>query len=151
MMDMEPKLPLHKVVPLFTLPDKHGEAQNLARQRGRQHLLLLMFRGDVDPQAYLHNLAKYNDEWRQLPARGVVVVRSEDAAGVLGPLPFTILIDRSGQAGDRFLPDGAQVGVFALDRYGDLYQQWLGVSVGDLPSAVDIHAWMQAISMQCSI
>lgn len=150
-MGIEPKLPLHKVVPLFTLPDKHGDQQNLAKQRGRDHLLLLLLRDDGDARTYLRDLARYNDEWRQLPARAIVVVRGEDAAGSLGALPFAILIDQHGQTIDRFLPSEAQIGVFALDRYGDLYQQWFGTRAADLPSAADVHGWMQAISMQCSI
>lgn len=150
-MELTPKLPLHKSVPLFTLPDKYGEPLNLAKQRGRNHLVLLVFRASVQPQTYLQELAGSADEWKQLPARGLVVVPDEDSAGALGTLPFTVLIDSDGRVQERFLPQGAVAGVFALDRYGALYHQWLVADAGGLPTAADIDGWLQAISMQCSI
>lgn len=150
-MDLEPKLPVHNVVPLFTLPDKHGQPHNLARQRGREHFVLLIFGDAAAPARYLESLAARAAEWRQLPARGIVVVRSADQAGALGALPFTLLVDAAGRVSGAFLPDGAIAGVFALDRYGDLYRQWLVGAAADLPTADDIDGWLQAISMQCSI
>lgn len=150
-MKFEPRVQQHKIVPLFTLPDKYGESYNLAKKRGRDHWALMIFQGGVDPGPYLQRLTGEVDEWRILPARGIVVVPDESAAGALGSLPFTILIDADGKARDRFLPDGAKAGVFALDRYGSLYHQWLAESVSDLPEPDDLTGWMQSISMQCSI
>lgn len=150
-MDLEPKLVLHKVVPLFTLPDKYGETHNLAKRRGREHLLIVIVGLDAQPQAYLQALAARADDWRKLPARGIVVVTTENCAGALGALPFAILIDADGRVRDRFLPAGAGAGVFALDRYGALYQQWLGADTTVLPDAAEIDGWLEAISMQCSI
>jgi hypothetical protein len=145
------KLPLHNVVPLFTLPDKYDQPHHLAKQRGREHLLLMVFQDTTTPQQYVQRLAQRAEDWRQLPARGIIVVSSEDAAGALGSLPFTILIDRANSVRSRFLPNTAQAGVFALDRYAELYQQWLAVDLSELPSPADIDGWMQAISMQCNI
>lgn len=150
-MDVSTKLPLHKVVPLFTLPDKYGQELNLAKRRGRDHLLLIMFRASVNLQSYVDSLAAYATEWQQVPARGIVVVPSADAAGALGSLPFSLLIDDTSRVIDRFLTEDAVAGVFALDRYGSLYQQWLVSDVAELPSADEVNGWMQAISMQCSI
>lgn len=154
-MERTSRLPLHKVVPLFTLPDKHGQPFNLAKQRGRSHLLLMIFAEGADPQTFLRELAHYAEDWRQLPARGIVVVADGDAAGTLGAQPFTVLVDEptpdGGKVRSRFLPEGAQAGIFALDRYGDLYQQWLVTDLAELPQAADLNGWLQAISMQCSI
>ena len=150
-MDLEPKLPLHKPVPLFTLLDKYGETHNLAKRRGRDHLLLMIFGPAAQPEAYLHSLAMHADEWKQLPARGIVVVPSEDTAGALGALPFTVLVDPDGRVRERFLPQAASAGIFACDRYGALYHQWLSADVTLLPNASEIDGWLQAISMQCSI
>ncbi len=150
-MELTPKLPLHKIVPLFTLPEKHGEPLNLAKQRGRNHLALLIFGPDIQPRAYLQELAASAEAWKQLPARGLVVVPDEDSAGALGSLPFSVLIDGAGRVRNQFLPAGAVAGVFALDRYGDLYHQWLVSNAAALPSATEIDGWLQAISMQCSI
>jgi hypothetical protein len=150
-MEYSAKLPLHKVVPLFTLPDKYAQPQNLGKQRGREHMLLMIFGDSTDPQRYLQRLAQRAEDWRQLPARGIVIVGSEDAAGALGTLPFTILIDQATSVRSRFLPDTAQAGLFVLDRYAELYQQWIADDPDALPSPADIDGWMQAIAMQCSI
>jgi hypothetical protein len=150
-MNREPLLQQHKVVPLFTLPDKYGDSYNLAKRRGNDHWALMIFAPGVDPRAYLQAIAGEHDEWRILPAHGIVVVPDESTAGELGSLPFTILIDADDHVRSRFLPDGAQAGVFALDRYGSLYQQWLADDLRDLPAPDDLTGWMQAIGMQCSI
>ena len=150
-MQLEPKLRLHKVVPLWTLPDKYGEPFNLAKQRGRAHFLLLVCAPGVDPAPFLQPLASRTAELRSLPAQGIVVVDSEDAAGRLPSPAFKVVIDADGKVRDRYLPEGAAAGLFALDRYGDLYRQWLVQKVTDLPDAEEVAGWMQAISMQCSI
>ena len=148
---MEPKLSLHKVVPLFTLPDKHGVEHNLAKQRGRDHLLLVVVGAGTDPQPLVDTLAPEAAAWRQVPARGIVVVPDADTAGALGSTPFTVLVDDGGRVRDRFLPPDATAGVFALDRYGALYQQWLLDTTTAPPSATDVSGWLEAISMQCTI
>lgn len=148
---MEPNLSLHKVVPLFTLADKHGTEHNLAKQRGRDHLLLVVVNAGADPQLLVDTFAPAAAAWRQLPARGIVVVPNADAAGALGSTPFTVLIDDAGRVRDRFLPSEATAGVFALDRYGSLYHQWLLDATTAPPSAADVSGWLEAISMQCSI
>jgi hypothetical protein len=148
---MEPKLSLHKVVPLFTLPDKHGAEHNLAKQRGRDHLLLLIIGASTVAKQVVDTFAPAAAAWRQVPARGIVVVPDADTAGALGSTPFTVLIDDAGRVRDRFLPSDATAGVFALDRYGALYQQWLLDSTTAPPSAADVSGWLEAISMQCSI
>ncbi len=148
---MEPKLQLHKVVPLFTLRDKYGDEQNLAKQRGREHFLLMVFARGADPRPLVQVLAAQKDTWRQIPARGIVVVPDADTAGALGSTPFTVLIDEADRVRQRYLPNEAGIGVFALDRYGALYHQWLLTNTAEPPTADDVTGWLEAISMQCSI
>ena len=150
-MQLEPKLRLHKVVPLWSLPDKYGDTFNLARQRGRAHLILLVCAPDVDPAPFLHQLAPAMAELRSFAVRALVVVASEETAGNLPGLPFTVLVDADGKVHDRYLPEGAGAGLFVLDRYGDLYHQWIVAKVAELPAADEVSGWMQAISMQCSV
>ena len=148
-MEFEPKLRPYKVVPLWTLPDKHGEPYNLARQRDRAHFVVLVCGVDVDPAPFLRQLAPTMVELRGLPARGIVVVPSADVAGRLPTLPYTIVIDADGKVRDRYLPEGAAAGLFVLDRYAELYQQWLVRNVAELPAAEDVAGWMLAIGRQC--
>lgn len=150
-MSIEPVLAPHKVVPLFTLPDKHGQPQNLARQRGREHWALLILGPDLDPRPYLERLAGEIGAWRGMPARGIVVVPDAEHAGALSGLPFSVLIDADERVRRRFLPPEARAGVFVLDRYGTLYHQWLVGNAAELPAPGEISAWLDAISMQCSV
>src|SRR5687767_14685904 len=112
MMQLEPKLPLHKVVPLWSLPDKFGDVFNFAKQRGRAHLVVLVCAEGVDPAPFLAQLAPVMAEIRSLPAKGIVVVPSEEAAGALPSPPFTILIDADGKVRERYLPADAVAGLF---------------------------------------
>lgn len=150
-MELTPIVSVRRVVPMFTLPDKHGTDYNFAKQRGRDHVVLIVLRSSEGIAAYLQSLAQQATDWRSLPARGMVIVQDGDVAGSLGSLPFTILIDQNQRVADRFLPAEAQAGVFVLDRYGELYEQWIRSSVADLPPASDINDWLQAVSAQCSI
>lgn len=150
-MSIEPVLAPHHVVPLFTLPDRHGQVHNLARQRGREHWALLIFAPGVEPRPYLERLAGEIDSWRGMPARGIVVVPDAERAGALSGLPFNVLIDADERVRRRFLPAQARAGVFVLDRYGTLYHQWLVGTREELPAPGEISAWLDAISMQCSV
>ena len=150
-MQLEALLPAHKVVPLWTLPDKHGEPFNLAKKRGQAHYVLLVCAEGADPAPFLAQLGPAMAELRTLPAQGIVVVPSEEAAGPLPTPPFTVLIDAEGSVRSRFLPEGAAAGLFLLDRYADLYRQWLVPAIAELPPADEVSGWMQAIAMQCSI
>jgi hypothetical protein len=150
-MELEPKLREHKVVPLWTLPDKYGDPFNLAKKRGRDHYVVLVCAPGVDPAPYLAELAPHLAEQRVLQIAAIVVVASEDAAGALPGLPYQIVIDADGKVRDRYLPTGAKSGVFLLDRYADLYRQWVVEKLSELPPAEEIAGWMQAISMQCSV
>lgn len=151
MQDLPSKLREHSVVPFWTLPDIEGQAYNLAKRRGRAHLILLICGPDHDPELFLQQLAPHMAEVRTLPAQGLVIVASAEAAEHLNTLPFTILIDADQKVHARYVPHDAAVGLFILDRYGALYQQWLVASVADLPSASDVVDWITAVSMQCSV
>ena len=150
-MQLESKLREHKVVPLWTLPDKYGDPFNFAKKRGKEHFILLVCAPEVDPAPFLTQLAPAMAELQTLPVAGLVVVPSEDAAGALPGLPFRVLVDADGKVRDRYLPDGAAAGLFLLDRYADLYRQWLVDKLADLPPAEEVAGWMQAVAMQCNI
>lgn len=150
-MQFEAKLREHKVVPLWTLPDKYGEPFNLAKRRGRAHFLVLVCAPNVDPSSFLEQLAPELVKLSNLPAQGIVVVASEEAAGVVASPPFTVVVDAAGSVRDRYLPEGAVAGLFALDRYADLYHQWIVETIAELPGPEEVAEWMQAIGMQCSV
>ena len=150
-MQLEAILPEHKVVPLWTLPDKHGEPFNLARRRGRAHFLILVCAPETDPAPFVEALAPSLVELRDLPVQGIAVVASEEAAGALPSPPLTVVIDVAGNVRGKYLPADACAGLFALDRYGALYHQWIAGRIADLPPVTEVAEWMQAIGMQCSV
>jgi hypothetical protein len=151
MRDQSATLPEHKVVPFWILPTLDGAAFNLAKQRGRAHLILLVCGPQFAPYAFLQDLAPRMTELRTLPARGLVVVGSADSAERLRSTPFTVLIDAEGTVRERYLPTDASAGVFVLDRYGTLYHQWLVMEPAELPPASDVVDWITAVGMQCSV
>jgi len=150
-MRFEARLREHKIVPLWTLPDKYSELFNLAKRRGRAHFLVLVCAPNADPAPFLERLAPELVKLSSLPAQGIVVVASEEAAGAVASPPFTVVVDAEGSVRDRYLPEGAAAGLFALDRYADLYHQWIVETVAELPGPDEVAEWMQAIGMQCSV
>ncbi len=147
-MALEAILPLHKVVPAWTLPDAAGQPFSLFKPRGRAHTLLLVAAAGVDVDGYLAEVAPHLVELQSLPARGIAVLGAAKPPTVP---PWTTLADRDGHVAQLYLPAGAQVGLFILDRYNELYHQWVGVGGQALPPVVDAVEWIEAIGRQCSI
>lgn len=150
-MQFEAKLREHKVVPLWTLPDKYGEPFNLAKRRGRAHFLVIVCTPNANPSSFLDHLSPELVKLANLPVQSIVVVASEEAAGAVSSPPFTVVVDAEGSVCDRYVPEGAAVGLFALDRYAELYHQWIVETVAELPSPDEVAEWMQSIGMQCSV
>ncbi len=151
MQEQPRRLPEHKVVPFWTLPDVEGQAFNLAKRRGRAHMILLVCGPEHNPGPFLEQLAPFISDLRTLPAQGLVVVADATTASHLATLPFTVLIDAEHTVQHRYLSADVPVGLFILDRYGTLYHQWLAANVAALPSASDVVEWITAVSMQCSV
>jgi hypothetical protein len=106
---------------------------------------------EADPAPFVEALAPTLVELRSLPVQAIAVVGSEDAAGALPSSHFTVVIDATGRVREQYLPSEASAGLFALDRYGVLYHQWLVGRIADLPAPAEVAEWMQAIGMQCSV
>lgn len=153
-MSLAPILPLHKIVPAWTLPNLVGDGSlNLAKQRGRAHALLVVAHAGVALDLYLATLAPMLAALRSLPAQGILVWTSTADSSPLTPppAPWQAVRDETGRVAARYLPASAQIGVFVLDRYNDLYHQWLVATPADLPSPPEVTEWLEAVSNQCSI
>lgn len=148
-MPLEPRLPDHKVIPSWTLTDGQGRPWSLFKPRGRAHTVLVVAGPGLDLKTYLGDLAAGLTEVQTLPARGVAVI--DPAYGVVVAPPWTVLLDQAGAVRERYLPDAAKAGVFILDRYNDLYYQWLSADGTDMPTATDVVDWLTAVGRQCSI
>ncbi|MBA3944367.1 MAG: hypothetical protein H0X37_07365 [Herpetosiphonaceae bacterium] len=147
-MTLEAILPLHKVVPSWTLADAAGRPFSLFKPRGRAHTLLLVATAGFDIGGYLAEVAPHLAELQGLPARGIAVLGTAKPPTVPS---WTTLADSEGRVIHKYLPTGAQVGLFILDRYSELYHQWVGAGGQALPPVVDAVEWIEAIGRQCAI
>ena len=146
----EPALPLHKVVPMWVLPRVGSDATfGLSRPRGVAHTVLVVTR-TTEVAPWLALLAPSLTALQALPARGVVVW-ALPALAATAPAPWLAVQDAEGRVAGRYLPDQAMIGVFALDRYNDLYHQWLVATPAELPDAAAVAEWIEAVGRQCSI
>lgn len=157
-MVLEPILPLHKVVPMWSLPlAGGGPTFSLHKPRGRAHTVLLVASVEVDVAPYMAELAPQLDELWSLPAQGVAALspRLTDLGPATyiprAPAPWKVVFDVEAKVRHSYLPDRALAGVFILDRYNDLYQQWVSTAVSDLPTPSTVVEWIEAVGRQCGI
>jgi peroxiredoxin len=152
---LEPVLPIGKVAPLFTLPDLDDQPVRRSAERGRRHqVLVLLDRLDTVTAAYLHGLSAQYQAIRAADSAILAVLRDPsvdaDALKAQFDLPFPLLRDRDDTVWRRYLPAGATLGVFILDRYGALHAQW-ALAAPPLPSIDDLVEWLHVIDRQCSL
>lgn len=158
-MALAPVLPLHKVVPSWTLPlAGDGPSFSLHKPRGRAHTVLIVADATIQIAPYAAELAPQLDEIKDLPARGVVVVSFPSSPATAGAVHVPALsaslqtvVDAEGKVRKVYLPAEAKVGVFILDRYNDLYHQWIGASEADMPPVAEVVDWLEAVGRQCGI
>jgi len=136
------------VLPLFVLPNRHGEQVNTAHLRGRRNLVLMLLpRLDTDTAAYLAVFATRREEWAWLHTV-VLVVMPEAVVPELVDMhavaPAGIPILRDGGAVRSALLPGAGAGVTALivaDTEGRV-TEWHTASCAErLPAVDDVLAW----------
>ncbi|HEU4326606.1 MAG TPA: redoxin domain-containing protein [Roseiflexaceae bacterium] len=154
---IEPFLKRGQLVPNFTLPDSQGEPLRRSIYRGRQHLALVFLPNASDPAAhdYLRGLAARHAEIRAAAAEVLVILPAAPAELAwlrheLG-LPFPLLSDANGETATRFLPQDAGVGLFVVDRYGELYYGITAPDVTGLPVTDEVPEWLAAVDNQCVI
>ncbi|GAC1384302.1 MAG: hypothetical protein NVS4B8_22710 [Herpetosiphon sp.] len=141
-------LPLHQVVPNWHLADRYGRAWSLRKPHAVAHTLLSVSGDQPEVVEWLHMVAPTVQKLRHLPARGVAVVAGMSAVDVP---PWTVLVDVDGVVRQRFgVPEGG-TGVFILDRYNELYHQWIALTAASLPNGDEVAAWLEAVAMQCRV
>lgn len=148
-----PRLELNKPAPNFTLPAVHGGGVTRSAYRARKHLALLFVPAiDLPTREYLEAVAARYNEIRESDGEVLVVVmdRGASAEGLAAALdlPFPMLLDADGKAAARFMPDGATLGLFIVDRYAMLRAQWT-LTAPPLPPVQEIVDWLLAIDRQC--
>lgn len=153
---MESLLKRGAVVPNFTLPDSEGTLVRRSAFRGKQHLALVFLPSVEDDLArsYLRALAEQHQEIRAAAGTVLAIIRSDEAlaeAKYQLELPFALLSDSEGAVAARFLPAGADAGVFMVDRYGELYYGLPAANTHELPPADEVKTWIEAIDNQCVI
>lgn len=148
-----PRLEPGAVAPNFTLAAAGGGQVTRSAYRARRHLAIVFLPVvDLPAREFLEALAAAYAAIAAAGAEVLAVVGDPGASpeGLLAalPVPFPLLLDPAGKAFGRFMPDGATHGVFILDRYGALRQQWT-LTAPPLPPPAELVAWLEAVDNQC--
>lgn len=150
-----PRLEPGEVAPGFTLPAVGGGEVARGAYRARKHLAVLFLpHVDLPAREYLEELAGAYGAVREAGSEVLAIVTDTgtSAEGLRAALdvPFPLLLDPGGTVAARYLPDGASLGVFILDRYGALRHQWT-LTAPPLPPAAELISWLEAIDRMCVI
>lgn len=148
-----PRLEIGRPAPNFTLPAAGGGTVTRSAYRARRHLALIFLPFvDLPAREYLEALRDRYAEIREADGEVLAVVTdpgaSADGLRAALDVPFPLLLDPDGAAAARFLPDGAVMGLFILDRYASLRAQW-ALTAPPLPPTQEIVDWLYAVDRQC--
>ena len=148
-----PRLEVGKPAPNFTLASAAGGEVTRSAYRARKHLALLFLPVvDLPAREYVEALRDCYGEIRAADGEVLVVVSDSGASadGLQAALdvPFPLLLDPDGAATRKFLPDGAAMGVFILDRYATLHAQWT-LTARPLPHIQELVDWINVVDRQC--
>jgi peroxiredoxin Q/BCP len=93
------ELAVGQKAPLFTLKDERGKSVSLADFRGKKHVVLVFYPGDMTPGCTMQ-LCDIRDDWKKFAATDTVVygVNQADAESHMAfskahRFPFPLLID----------------------------------------------------------
>jgi peroxiredoxin len=148
-----PRLDLGRPVPNFTLPAVAGGSVTRSVYRARKHLALIFLPFvDLPAREYLEALRDSYTAVREADSELLAIVTdaASSAEGLRAALdlPFPLLLDPNGAVAQRFLPDGAVMGVLILDRYAKLHAQWT-LTRPPLPPVTEIVEWLEATDRVC--
>lgn len=148
-----PRLELGKPAPNFSLISVLGGTVKRSAYRARKHLVVLFLPFvDLPAREYLEALRACYAAIREADGEILAVVTDTGASAeglqAAVELPFPLLLDPGGEAARRYLPDGAVMGLFILDRYGALRAQWT-LTAPPLPPVQEIVDWLYAIDRIC--
>lgn len=149
----KPRLRIGAAAPLFYLPSTEGKLSGPAALRSKYNMVLLF----VDPSpggiAYLQALAGLYPAILEEHARVVAVAATSlESASELAArlkLPFPLLADADGSAGERMLGGGGSSALCVADRFGQVYCLETAPSAERLPPADTVLDWLAFIQIQC--
>ena len=160
MQSLTPRLGIHELVPLFTLPSTQGGGVKLWDYKMRKNLVILFYHGsDCTPcREMLTMFAENYDELAGLET-GVLAIssdslgRGEELSAECG-LPYPLLSDPEGSVIGKYTywdadRAAALPSIFVTDRYGTLYYQFISDEATALPPLEEILSWLEFIQSQC--
>nr|BBH95228.1 hypothetical protein KTA_34270 [Thermogemmatispora argillosa] len=154
------KLEAREMLPAFALPDAYGVLRGPQDYKQRHHLLLLLVRSVELPatRAFLRQFAEAEPALREEQCRLLAISPNQIAqnaeAQVGLRLPFPLLADPEGRVIARLTQwDAAQhtlhPSLLLADRYGELYQQWVGLHEQELPPFSELLACLRYLNCLC--
>ncbi len=148
------------MLPAFALPDPHGVLRGPHNYKQRNHLLLLIVRSVELPatRAFLRQFAEVEPTLREEQCSLLAIspnqmAQNAEAQASLG-LPFPLLADPEGRVIARLTqwdagPRVLHPSLLLADRYGELYQQWVGTYEQELPPFSELLACLRYLNRLC--
>jgi peroxiredoxin len=152
-------LPLRQLLPPLTLRTTAGSVVRAWDFKQKRNLVIaFLHAGCLRCEGFVRRLADGAEELAERNAVALVVL-PETPSGVLAEaLPSAILLgtELSGRAARAYLGEEAfssngleRVGVFVVDRYGELFAQWVAASEEGLPAFAELRLRLTQIEIAC--
>lgn len=157
----QPFLPREEVIPAFSLPGADGMPHSPWDYKQREHLVLVLLNSASTHEArgMLKELKRQYSALREeycavLAVTARTVIENLDAQEEL-QLPFPLLADPRGEVIARYTRwDGsaqqATPSVVLANRYGALYEQWMGESEAQLPPVETLLKDLRYLNTLCT-
>lgn len=141
----------HKTAPDFELLTVDGELVSLWDYRQRKNLVLLFLKQapHAETQKLITQFSEHYTAFRE--ESGEVLLITDHEPDTQEKLPFPILLDPQTEVIDAYVNSSPEnrIGLFILDRYGEVWQQWQASTLSDLPEPTAILDTLAHIEMQC--
>ncbi|NIR53028.1 redoxin domain-containing protein [candidate division KSB1 bacterium] len=142
---------LHQPARNFKLPSLDGKQVELWDFRQRKNVVLIVLRrfSDEIMRRLILPISEAHKDFAQADAEILVVVSENDSSSEsLAQLNAQVVIDHQNQPSNTYL-NGADFGVFVIDRYGELLRSWQVNSATELPSTRKILHVIELNELAC--
>jgi peroxiredoxin len=149
----ETKLNPRQMIPPFELMSADGNAVNICDFKGRKNMAIFFLPGGDCPVCteFLHTVVNAYHHYEEENTAVLPIIRDgvERAVALRDELkpPFPILYDEMGKVTAQYTD--RVPAVFVVDRYGELYAEWVVGPGGSLPTQKEILDVADLINLEC--
>ncbi len=150
-------LKIRQLIPPLTARTPGGQTVRAWDYKQRKNVFIAFLHAACPRcEQFLRKLAARAAELREREAVALVIYPEPPPAWESLPREIIVAADMSGRSQraylteDAFGPAGQKlVGGFVVDRYGELYAQWVGTEEGSLPGLGEVLDWLGQIQVAC--